>query len=47
MFLIFWDFLMVHQIFLSPEVKRSVIITGIYELQDDLPNNQGLKTLGN
>ena len=27
MFIIFWDFLMVQQIFLSPQVKRSVIIT--------------------
>ena len=47
MFIIFLDFLMVHQIFLSPEVKRSVIITGIYELPHDLPNDSRRKTLGN
>ena len=27
MFIIFWDLLMVEQIFLSPQVKRSVIIS--------------------
>ena len=39
MFIIFWDFLMVKQTFLSSEVKQSVIInnkTGIYELPNDL-----------
>ena len=40
-FKIFWDFLMFYQIFLSPQVKRWVIITckhGIYELSHELPN---------
>ena len=34
-FIMFWDFLMFYQIFLSPQVKRWEIITykhGIYEL---------------
>ena len=38
-FIIFWDFLMFHQIFLSPQVKRCAIITykhGIYELPHEL-----------
>ena len=45
-FIIFWDFLMFHQIFLSPQVKRCAIITykhGICELPKDL----GLRILGN
>ena len=39
---IFLDFLMFDQIFFSPEVKRSVIISmkhGIYELPHELPND--------
>ena len=37
--IIFWDMLMFYQIFLSPQLKRIVIITnkhGIYELPNDL-----------
>ena len=44
--IIFWDFLMFYQIFLSPQVKRIVIISnkhGIYELPDELPNDLRLK----
>ena len=40
MVIIFWDFLMFNQIFLSPQVKWSVIISnkhGIYELPHELP----------
>ena len=39
--IIFWDFLMFYQIFLSPQVKRIVIISnkhGIYELPYELQN---------
>ena len=42
-------FLMVEEIFLSPEVKRRVIITnkyGMYELPHELPNNLRLRILG-
>ena len=42
MFIIFWDFLMVEQIFFSPQVKRSVIISNKYdidELPHELPND--------
>ena len=49
-FIIFWDFLMFYQIFFSPQVKRSAIITykhGIYELPHVLPNNLRLRKLGN
>ena len=45
-FIIFWDFLMFWQIFLSPQVKRYAITTyehGIYEL----PNDLRLRKLGN
>ena len=41
-FIIFRDFLMFYQIFLSPQVKRWTIITykhGIYEVHHELPNN--------
>ena len=41
-FIIFWDILMVEQTFLSPQVKRSVIISnkhGIYQLAHELPND--------
>ena len=47
---IFSDFLMFDQIFLSPQVKRSVIISnkhGTYELSYELPNNLRLRILGN
>ena len=46
----FWDFLIVYQIFFSPQVKRSVIISNkhaIYELPHELPNNVGLRILEN
>ena len=39
MAIIFWDILMFDQVFLSPQVKRSLIISnkhGIYELPIDL-----------
>ena len=48
--IIFWDFLMFCQIFLSPQVERIVIIGnkhGIYELHHQLPNNLTLRILGN
>ena len=48
MFIIFWDFLMVEQIFISPQVKWSLIIskkTGTYELCHELPSD--LKKLVN
>ena len=41
-FIVFWDILMVEQTFLSPQVKRSVIISnkhGIYQLAHELPND--------
>ena len=41
-FIIFCDFLMFHQIFLSPKVKRCAIITykhGMYELPHKLPKH--------
>ena len=41
---------MAEQIFLSPEVKRSVIISNkyaIYELPQELPNDLRLRILGN
>ena len=47
-FIIFRDFSMFYQIFLSPQVKRWAIITyehGIYELPHELQNN--LRILGN
>ena len=50
MFIIFWDFLMAEQIFLSQEVKRSLIISnkyGIYELPHELPNDLRLRILEN
>ena len=40
--IIFWDFLILYQIFLSPQVKQSVITSnkhGIYELPHELPND--------
>ena len=49
-FIIFWDSLMFHQIFLSPQVKRCAIITykrGIYELRHELLNDLRLRILGN
>ena len=49
-FVIFWEFLMFYQIFLSPQVKWWVIITyklGIYELSHELLNDERLRILGN
>ena len=43
-------FLMLYQIFFSPEVKQWAIITykhGIYELPHELPNDFRLRILGN
>ena len=48
--IIFWDLLMFYQIFLSLQVKRIVIISnkhGIYRLPHELPNDLGLRVLGN
>ena len=49
-FIIFWDFSMFYQIFLTPQVKGWAIITykhGIYELPHNLPNDLRLRKLGN
>ena len=49
-FIIFSDFLMFYQIFLSPKVKRCLIITykhGIYESPHELLNHLRLWILGN
>ena len=48
--IIFWEFLLLYQIFFSPQVQRSVIISnkhGIYELPDELPKDLRLRILGN
>ena len=40
--IMFWDFFKLYQIFLSPQVKQSVIISnkhGIYQSPHELPNN--------
>ena len=45
-FILFWDFSMFYQIFLSPPVKQWTIITykhGMYELPHKLPNNLRLR----
>ena len=47
-YIIFWDFLMFYQIFLSAQVKRWAIITyehGMCELPRGLPNNFGLRVI--
>ena len=49
-FIIVSAFLMFYQIFFSPQVKQSAIITykhGMYELPHELPNDLRLKKLGN
>ena len=49
-FIIFWDSLMLYQIFLSPQVKRCAIITykhSIYELPHELPNYIRVSMPGN
>ena len=48
--MIFSDFLMLYQIFFSPQVKRVMIICnehGIYELPDELPKDLRLRILEN
>ena len=47
---IFYDILTLYQIFFSPQVKRSVIISnkhGIYKLPHELPNDLRPKILFN
>ena len=47
---IFRDMLMFDKVFVSPQVKRIVIISnkhGIYELPHELPNDLGLRTFEN
>ena len=47
--IILWDFSMFYQIFISPQVKQSAIISnkqGVYELPNELPNDWRLRTLG-
>ena len=44
-----WGFLMLYQIFLSPQVKWSIVISykqGIYELYHELLNDSRLWILG-
>ena len=46
--IILWDFLMLYQIFLLPQVKRSAIISnkqGVYEVTQELPNDLRLRIL--
>ena len=48
--IIFWDFLMFYQIFLSPQVKQCAIINyehGTYELPHELPNDLRLSIVRN
>ena len=47
--IIFWDFLMLYQIFFSPQVKRNMIISNkheIYELPHELTNDVKLAAEG-
>ena len=47
---LFWDFLILYEIVLSPQVKEGVIISnkyGIYKLSHKLSNNLRLRILGN
>ena len=49
-FIIFWNFSMFYQTFLSPQLKRCAIITykhGMYELPHKLLNDLKLRILGN
>ena len=49
-FIIFWNFSMFYQTFLSPQLKRCAIITykhGMYELPHQLLNDLRLRILGN
>ena len=48
--IVFWDLLLLYQIFFSQQVKRILIISnkhGIYELPDELPNDLRLRILWN
>ena len=48
--IIFWEFLLLYQIFFSPQVKRSMIISskhGIYEFLNKMSNNLRLRALKN
>ena len=48
--IIFWDFSMFYQMFLSTQVKQNVIISikhGIYDLPQELPNDSRLRIIGN
>ena len=48
--IILWDYFMFHQIFLSPQVKRSAIISNkqsVYELPHELSNDLRLRILRN
>ena len=48
--IILWGILSFYQLFLSPEVKQSVIISnkqGVYEMLHELPNDLRLSILGN
>ena len=48
--IVIWDFLILYQIFVSPQVEWSVIISnkhGIYELPQELPNDFRLRILEN
>ena len=47
--IIFWDYAMFYEIFLSPKVKRCEIITykhGIYKMPHEFPNDLRLRILG-
>ena len=48
--IIFWEFLLLYQIFFSLQVLQSVIISNkhdIYELPDELPKDLRLRILEN
>ena len=48
--IIFGEFFILYQIFFSPQMSPSVIISnrhGIYQLPDEFPNNLKLRILGN
>ena len=48
--MIFWEFLLLYQIFFSPQVEQSMTISnkhGIYELPEELPKDLRLRILGN
>ena len=48
--IIFWDFLMFHQVFLLPQVKRNAIFSnkhGVYELPSKLLNDLKVRILEN